>query len=152
MRDYLKYVIWISRLGFVVSSLFFLDYFLPYHQQDEEIREIYGVRYGRATAYHVIRTSEGHNIKLYDFKAGHFVDERIVRTVRTAVYQTVMSVSNTSGTYTLRVAYMYRSLLWMPIILFVNSLLALLLRKRVELCFNLNITCFFWLIIGFILL
>ncbi|HET7179629.1 MAG TPA: DnaJ domain-containing protein [Chryseosolibacter sp.] len=152
MRDYLKYVIWISRVGFVVSALFFLDFFLPYHQQDEVISEIYGVRYGRSIAYHVIRTAEGHEIKLYDFKAVRFRHERIVRTARTAVYQTVMYVSNTSGTYILKVGYMYRSLLWMPIILFVNSLSALLLRKRIELCFNLNITCFIWLVMNFILL
>lgn len=152
MRDYLKYVIWICRIGFVVSALFFLDYFLPYHQQNERIREIYGVRFGRSTAYYVVLTWEGHKIKLYDFESIDLRNDAVVRTTRTALYQTVMSVSNESGTDVLRVAYMYRSLLWMPIILFVNSLLALLLRRRVELCFNLNITCFIWLIMNFILL
>ncbi len=150
MRDYLKYVLWISRIGLFASALFFLDYFLPYRQLQERIKNIYAVRFGRSIGHHVILTETGRKIKLYDFDAVSFRNEPTIRISRTMIYHTVMSASNASGSYVIRVAYMYRNLIFLPVILFVNSVLALLYRKRVELCFNLNVTGFIWLIINFI--
>lgn len=150
MRDSLKYVIWISRVSLLASALFFLDYFLPYFRIEEGIKDIYAVRFARSVGHHVIVTDSGRKIRLYDFDAVSFRNERTLRISRTAIYHTVMSASNTSGSYVIRMGYLYRSLIFLPIILFVNSALALLFRKRVELCFNLNVTGFIWLIINFI--
>jgi hypothetical protein len=152
MRDSLKYVRWISRVGLLVSTLFFLDYFLPYHQEDERIRQIYAVRYSRSTAYHLVLTDTGRKIKLYDYDVVPFHDQPTIRIQLTMLYHTVMSVATVSETHTVRLAYLYRSLLFMPIILFLNSLAAVLFTKRVEWCFNLNITCCIWLIMNLILL
>lgn len=150
MRDSLKYVSWISRVSLLASALFFLDYFLPYVLTEEGIKDIYAVRFGRSVGHHVIVTDSGKKIRLYDFDAASFSHAGTIRISRTAIYHTVMSASNVSGSYVIRVGYMYRSLIFLPIILFVNSALALLFRKRVELCFSLNVTGFIWLIINFI--
>jgi curved DNA-binding protein CbpA len=152
MRDSLKYMRWISRVGLLVSTLFFLDYFLPYHQTEERIREIYAVRQSRSTVYRVVLTETGRKIKFYDFDAVPFYDQPTIRIQLTMLYHTVMSVSTVSQTHTVRLAYMYRSLLFMPIILFLNSLVAILFAKQVEWCFNLNVTCCIWLIMNIILL
>lgn len=152
MRDSLKYVMWISRLSLLASSLFFLDYFLPYFRMESGIKDIYAVTFGRSAGHYVIVTDSGKKIRLYNLDAVGFANERTIRIARTAIYHTVMWASNGSGTYVIRVGYMYRSLIFLPIILFVNSVLALLFRKRVELCFNLNVTGFIWLIINFILI
>ena len=35
MRQYLPYMMWVSRLGLLATSLFFIDYFLPYRELEE---------------------------------------------------------------------------------------------------------------------
>ena len=153
MRDYLKYMLWVSRIGLVAAFLFFLDYLMPYRQVDEAIEEIYAVRTRRAgAAYHIILTESGRKIKLYEFEGSYFRNEGTIRSTVTRIYGTAMAISNASGTYVIKLGYMYRNLIFFPIILFVNSLLALLLRKRVELSFNLNVTGIILLIINFVMI
>lgn len=152
MRDSLKYVLWVSRAGIVVTMLFFIDYFLPYRQIEEPIVELYSVRIRGNNVYHMIRTESGQQIKVYDFNPAAFGREGTVVMDVTMVYGSVMSVSNSSGTYHAWVAYTYTTMIFFPIVLFVNSLLALIYRKRVEFCFNLNVTACVLLIINLIIL
>jgi curved DNA-binding protein CbpA len=152
MRDYLPFILWVSKVGLLVTGLFFLDYILPYRQLEESIENIYAVKIRGSTAYHIIVTESGRQLKLYDYHAANFRNEPTVRSTMTLVYGTLMSVSNASGTYNERLAYMYRHLIFLPIILFVNSLLALIFRNRVELCFSLNITGFVLLVVNFVLM
>lgn len=152
MRDYLKYVKWASRIGLLVSSLFFVDYYLPYRHESERITGISSVTVRGSVAFHIIRTESGRDIKLYDYKATNFRNEKIIRMTATRIYGSVMAVSNASGTYVERVAYMYRSLIFFPILLFVNSLFGILYKKNVEFSFNLHLTALILLIITFILI
>lgn len=152
MRDYLPYLMWVSKVGLLVTGLFFLDYLLPYRRLEEGIEEVYAVKINGSTAYHIIVTETGRKLKLYDNEAINFRNEPTVRSTATVLYGTLMSVSNASGTYVERLAYMYRHLIFLPIILFVNSLLAVIFRKRVELCFNLNIAGFVLLVVNFVLI
>jgi hypothetical protein len=152
MRDSLKYVIWISRVGLLVSTLFFVDYFLPYERVEETIEQIQTMRSRSSQIYHLVVTSSGKRIRLYDVNTSTFgADRRIVTSV-SAIYRSVMEVSNAAGTYTAWAAYMYTSLIFFPILLFINSILALIYRRRVEFCFNLNVTAFILLIINLILI
>ena len=150
MRDYLKYVMWISRIGLFTSVLFFLDYVLPYRLVEEAIREIYPVNLRKGVAYHVIVTERGRKIKLYNYEAVNFRDEATIRLTVTRIYGTTMWISNSAGTKNFRLAYLYKTLVFIPLVLFVNSLSALFLRKRVELSFNLNVTGIIWLIIFYV--
>ena len=152
MRDYLPYLLWVSRIGLLVTALFFIDFLLPYRTVEEGISEIYAVRIRGSTAYHIIITETGRKLKLYDYQAVRFRNEPVVHSTITRIYGTVMFVSNGSRTFVERLAYMYRHLIFMPAILFVNSLFAILFRKRVELCFNLNITGFVLLVVNFVLI
>lgn len=149
MRDYLKYVMWVSRIGLFLTTLFFIDYFLPYRQVEEGIKDIYAVTIRQSVAYHVMVTESGRKIKLYE-NAGNLIDELAIRSTITLIYGTIISISNLSGTQVVRVAYMYSTLLFFPLLLFINSLLAFLYRKRVEFCFNLNVTGFILLIINLV--
>lgn len=151
MRDSLKYVIWISRIGLVFTTLFFVDFFLPYRQIDDSIEKIRVVRSSRTDAYHIINTGSGHEIKVYEFRAGDFEDHRRIHLLVTRIFGSVMSVSNSSGTFKAWVAYMYSSLIFFPIGVFVSSLLALIYRKKVEFCFNLNLATLMLLVITLIL-
>lgn len=152
MRQYLPYIMWVSRLGLLATSLFFVDYFLPYRELEERITEIYAVRINRSVAYHIILTDSGRKLKLYDFQADRFREEATVRSTLTPLYGTIMYVANHNGTFVERLAYMYRYLVFWPIILFVNSLLAVLFHARVELCFNLNLTGIILLVVNVVLI
>lgn len=152
MRDSLKYVIWISRVGLMVTVLFFADYFLPYKNVEERITGISAFTVRRSISYHIIRTESGREIKLYDYKATNFRDEKVIRISETPIFGTVITIANASGTYREWVAYMYSTLIFFPVLLFINSLLGLLYRKHVAFCFNLNVTAFVLLVITWILL
>jgi hypothetical protein len=152
MRDYLGHVQWISRLGLLVSLLFFIDYVLPYREVEEKIAKIVPVTVRQQIAYHIITTASGRRIKLYDNEVLNFSDEQSIRSTLTTVYGTLIAVSNETGTCHVRLAYMYRQLIFLPIVLFINSLLAAVYRKRVELCFSLNISGFILLVVYFVLI
>lgn len=149
MRDNLKYIMWVSRIGLLVSTLFFIDYFLPYRQIEEKIAEIYAVSVRNRVSYYIILTESGRKIKIYEH-VGNFYGEPTVTSVVTRLYRTTISVSNFSGTYVAELAYMYGSLIFFPIFLFVNSLMAIVLKKRVELSFNLNVVGIVLLIINLV--
>lgn len=151
-RDSLKYLLWISRAGLIVTTLFFVDYFLPYHQVQEAIVEMYSVKTRGNNVYYRIKTEGGEDLRVYDFNLREFGRTGVVDMNVTAIYKTVMSVSNRAGTYHAWVAYTYTTLIFFPILLFVNSLLALIYRKRVEFCFNLNVTACILLIINLVIL
>ena len=152
MRDSLKYVRWISAAGLLFTILFFLDYFLPYKQVEETIQEIYTMRSRNNAIYHVVVTSSGQNIRLYGLDTSAFTTNGRIVTSVSAIYRSVMEVSNTAGTYTAWTAYLYTSLIFFPILLFINSILALIYRRTVEFCFNLNVTAFILLIINLTLI
>jgi hypothetical protein len=152
MREYLKYIMWVSRAGIVVCSLFFLDYLLPYRHAEEVVKEIRPATSRRGDTVHVMVTGDGRKIKLYDYKALVFANEPVVRIVFTRIYGTELFVSNREGTYVEMVGLLYSTLIFLPIALFVNSLMAIIYRKRVELCFNLNVTAFMLLIINYVLI
>lgn len=153
MRDSLKYVIWISRAGLLISILIFIDYFLPYQQEEEVIRNIAAYTTYRGGFSHLmITTASGRQIKLYETKAVQFQPQEPIRLSETSIFETVIWVSNRSGTYREWVAYLYSTLIFIPVILCITSVLALIFRKNVEFCFNLNITAGVLLIITFILI
>ena len=152
MRDYLKYVMWVSRVGLVISTLFFIDYFLPYQHAEETVTGITAYRLRRSVSYHIITTNTGRDIKLYDYKATNFKFGEPIAVAVTPIYGSIITVANASGTYREWVAYMYSSLIFFPVLLFVNSLLAFIFRKKIEFCFNLNITALILLIITLTLL
>jgi hypothetical protein len=150
MRDSLPYVIWISRLGLLITTLFFIDYFLPYRHVQDFISGVYNYR-SSGGSYYSVDTRYGERFRVEEFDYKDFGDGELVLSV-TPIYSTLIFVSNRSGTYKAWVSYMYSTLIFFPLVLFVNSLFAILYRKRVELCFNLNITAFILIIINLVLL
>lgn len=152
MRDSLPYVMWISRVGLLVSTLFFVDYFLPYRLEAEQVRAVSAVTLRHTVSYHILTTASGREIKVYNYETKKFPVGELIYIRLTPVYGSVITVSNAAGTHREWLAYTYRMLIFFPIALFINSLLAFIYRKRVEFCFNLNVTAFVLLIITYILI
>lgn len=150
MRDYLKYLNWVSKIALGFTIIFFIDYFLPTSQISDQIQQVY-VKGGRADRSFVIITDGGEEFSVDQIDRG-MVQGTEVRLDVTPVYKTPLTLSNLEGTYRESVAYMYGSHLFFPVLLFIISLLALLNKKRVEFCFNLNLTASILLIINLSLL
>lgn len=152
MREYLPYMMWISRVALLATALFFVDYLLPYRRIEEGIREIFAVRAQGKTVYYIIVTDSNRKITLYDYQPSYFRDQPAVHATLTQLYGTLMSVSNSTGSFVEQMGYMYRHLLLWPVILFVNSLLAVFYRHRVELCFTLNLSGLILLLVNAVLI
>lgn len=148
----LPYMQWISRIGLLVTAVFFVDYLLPYREQTEAVMDVYAVKSGSTVVHYIMLTESGRRLRLYPEQAWDLAREEVIRVRTTTIYGTVMSVSDEWDTVRVRLAYMYRHLLFLPIVLFVISLLALKERKRVELCFSLNLAGFILLIINSVLM
>jgi hypothetical protein len=151
MRDNLNHIMWVSRVGLMVSALFFLDYLLPFEQVDDGVKEVYSVEVRKRISHYVLVTDSGRKIKMYD-KISFFAHEPKIQLTITMLYRTTVSVTNAAGTYTVQVALLYGPLIFFPILLFASSLLAFLYQKRVEFSFSLNIVGIVLLLINLVLL
>jgi hypothetical protein len=150
MGHYLKYVIWFSRTGLILTSLFFIDYILPFETRDEKITLIRPVRLKSGIAYYKVFTSTGEKIKVYP--SGDIVildEETTVRVSYTLLYDTPMSIAGSAGSK-IRLGYFYYGQIFLPLSLFLASLFSVILRTRVDLSFNLAILSALLLIINFV--
>ena len=151
MRDSIRYVIWISRVGVFFTTLFFLDYFLPYEQRQDRIAEVRTGRGRDSNSYYILYSVHGERFQVFHARGANFTGGSDIRLGVTRIFGSVMTVTNSAGTFDVWVA-MYSTLIFFPILLFLNSLLALLYRRRMEFCFNLSVTAFVLLVISLILL
>jgi hypothetical protein len=133
MEQYLPYVIWISRIGLVVTLLFALDYVLPYRSMSEEIVGRYRVDGRRGTGHLVIVTNSGRKIDLYDWPFDNHHQESIDFKL-TYIYATVMSITVDGEDH--ETGYVYRGLVFFPVTVFIFSLLSLIFRREIEFSFN----------------
>jgi hypothetical protein len=140
INQYVPYFRIFCWLGIFITTLFFLDYVLPYSQVKEEIREIYVVRGGRNNVilYNVIETFSNREIKMYD-GAGHFYDEENLIANYTKIFATPMQVSTINGEQVVMLGYVYGSMLFLPVVLWITSLLGIIFNKRTEFCFNVSV-------------
>jgi hypothetical protein len=151
MRDNLKYLMWVSRIGLLVSTLFFLDYLLPYTYLEEGIKEVYSVNVRRRISHFVLVTESDRKIKVYDH-INYFTQEPKIKLAITRLFRTTISATNAAGTYTTQVALVYGTLIFFPTFLFGSSLLAMIYKRKIEFSFSLNIVGFILLLITIVLL
>jgi curved DNA-binding protein CbpA len=151
MRDNLKYVMWVSRIGLLVSTLLFLDFLLPYTRLEEGIQEVYAVKSRRRISHYVLVTDSGRKIKFYDH-IRYFTQEPKIKLAVTMLFRTTVSATNAAGTYTVQVALLYGTLIFFPTFLFGSSLLAVIYKRKIEFSFSLNIVGFVLLLINIALL
>jgi hypothetical protein len=141
INQYVPYFRIFCWLGIFITTLFFLDYVLPYSVVNEEIREIYDVRGGRrrnVILYHVIETFSNRKIKMYD-GAEYFYDEEKLIADYTKIFATPMQVSTVNGEQVVMLGYVYGAMLFLPVVLWITSLLGIIFNKRTEFCFNLSV-------------
>jgi len=131
MIECLPYILWLCRVGVVMSLLLALDYFLPYRTKTETVVEQYYIAGRRGYGHHVIFTDSGRKIKLYD---GAIAEGAMAEYELTWIYSTVMTISSNGEKQVL--GRIYGPLLMFPGGVFIASLIALLFRKSTEVSFN----------------
>lgn len=141
MVNYLPYTIYICYAGLLLTSLLFVDRILPFKVTQEEILLVYSTHSARNhdKMYDVITTSWGKKIIVYNGEAERFLTETELKVITTRLFAIPMEVVGITTHETLELAYIYRNFIFFPLFLFVTSLLAVILRKKVEFSFNMSI-------------
>ena len=153
MKEYLPYVKWFCYAGFLVTVLLGTDRILPLKTDEETITQIYGVkgRYNRVM-YYIVETNTNREIVMYQDEILDFYEQSVIKIHSTILYSIPMMVSDVSSTKIVKLGYIYRSLVFMPVILFGISLCGIIFSNRVEFAFNLNIVAAILLIVNLYLI
>lgn len=152
MAEYLPKFRWMCWAGLVLTVLLAFDFFLPHQSAREDIEEITRVfrtgRYGGGIYDHdLIVTRQGTEIIIFNNDLLHFKDEPWVMIERTLIFSKVLNAKAGTEDYTVTGASIYSSLVFVPVILFVASLLGVTIRKKIEFPFNLSIVSGLFVII-----
>lgn len=153
MRDYLPYVRLMGYAGLLFAIMIYLDLVLPYSDKTETLELVKTREANRRSQAYMFVTQSGHQIRVYDYNARHLISEEVIRFSETLIFKTVMLISDKGPTYQIKVAYIYRTLFFFPLILLGSSLGASLYRKNVHVPFNLSIVSgIFSVLTGFVMI
>lgn len=149
MRQYLPFMLWFCRAGLLFSIVLFTDAILPSQTVVDEISEIYRVRTTRhrAYAYDIVETKGGLSIKLYDHEATYFYKKPKIKVDYSSILSIPISVYGEDGSHKIMVGFIYRTLVFLPILLLSTSVLGLFFRERTEFSFSLSIVSALLLVI-----
>lgn len=152
MAEYLPKFRWSCWFGLALTLLLAIDFLLPYVESKQEIKEIYQVyrtgRYGGSIYDHdILVTEQGLEIQLYNKDLAQFQDQPWIVVQQSLLLSKVIWASTPTGDYKIRGASIYSTLSFIPVILFVTSLLGVSIRKSIEFPFNLSIVSFLFSII-----
>ena len=86
-------------------------------------------------------------IKLYDDEILEFKEVRQIKVEKSILFGKIVTAATPDNRYHVRVASLYSNLSFIPILLFVVSVLGVSIRDRVDFPFNLTIVSFLLLII-----
>jgi len=152
MAEYLPKFRWVCWVSLLVCLLVVVDFLLPFRKLEEDILEINRMyRTGRGGGmiydHDELITRNGTSIKLYDDELLYFKEVRHIDIEKSILFGKIVTVSTPDEKYKVRVASIYNHLFFIPMILFVTSLLGVSLRKSIEFPFNLSIVSFLLLIV-----
>lgn len=153
MKEYLPYVKWFCYAGLLVTLILAADRMLPFNVSDERIEQIYVVKMRHGTIkYFIVETNTGREVKIYEEDIAHFPVNADVKIHSTRMYAIPMKVTNLENSRTLKLGYIYRNLIFMPIVLFLVSLGGVLFHNRIEFAFNLNVAASVLLLVNLYLI
>lgn len=152
MAAYLPKFRWISYVSLIVTMSIAIDYSVPFNNYSEDIAEINSIyRTGRGGGmiydHDELITKNGIIIKLQEGDVGYFKEVKQINISQTVLFNKIVEAATPSQQYKIRVAAIYGNLFFVPVILFVSSLLGASMRNSVEFPFNLSIVSFVLLII-----
>jgi hypothetical protein len=152
---YLKYIHWCCWVGFTLSSLFFIDYVLPYETIDNDSVVSVKVTRGRrgGVAYVTSTTASGSRIKHYPVEAACVLYEGAdVKWERTLIFRTPIRATSLDGSVVERLGHLYGALLFFPVGVFITAAAGIIFKKRSDLAFNMSLVCIVLMIFTYVFL
>lgn len=152
MKQYLGHILWVNWVGFFIVMILFMDYVLPQRIAHEQIKSIDAIytegnrREVAQTAYNVLFTESGREIKLYEQKEKliDFNEGQPILIMHTPILQTVRLISDVSRKHEIDLYGIYGPVGIIPIILMVTSVVGLWFRREsAELRFSFSIASAF---------
>lgn len=153
MKEYLPFVRWICYVGFIVTLLLAADRILPFKTSIEQVSQIYAVK-GRFNnvSHYILETNTGRMVVMHADEAWYFAAQTDVTIHSTLLYSIPMNVTAEDTTKSLKLGYIYRTLVFMPAVLWLVSLAGIIWKKNIEFAFNLNIVAAILLIVNLYLI
>jgi hypothetical protein len=155
MRQLMKYLRWVNRVGFVVAALFFVDYILPYRELSETVKsvDVYrGSGRGSSVRYVIIHTNEGTRIKNYNLAEFLVEPDDPIAIRKTWIYANVVGMKLDGHDWE-PIMYLYKTLSIFPWGLLLGSVIGLVFEKRSEsFAFNGSIFAAIFLVITLFLI
>jgi hypothetical protein len=152
MKHYAHLVIKVSWVGCFVCFFLLLDFCLPHRVVNDTVLGLYTKNSGKARNHAVVSAS-GKRIKI------GFQDLRTmelggaIEITETAITSTAIKIYVPEKAHTIiSMATLYRTYVFVPLLLVVTSVLGLLMRNWIELQFNFGIVSFVLLIFTLILM
>jgi curved DNA-binding protein CbpA len=151
IKNYVHLAIKVSWVGCFISFFLLIDICLPHRVVKDTVQGLYASS-GRASSNLVVSES-GRQIKigledLRTMKRGEPIE--ITETILTSIVITIYIPEKEH--YITSMATLYRTYLFVPLLMLVSSGVGLLIRKRVELQFNAGIVSFILIIFTLILI
>lgn len=148
MADYLPYFRYMSWAGMILAFVVAVDFFLPYHEVTEKlvnVSEITGRR--NQFSHYIFHVANGKDIKVYNYTARYLTNEENIVYHETMIFRTVMYISDVGPVLQIKIGYLYKTLVFFPLLLLMSSVLGVFYRKTVEFPFNLSLVSGMLLII-----
>lgn len=140
MAEYLPYFRYVSWGALVLSFLLAVDFFIPYKKVTEKLEQV-EMATGRRNqfSHYIFVTESGRRIKVYNYTARYLTEEETVVYYHTRLFNTVMYLSDVGPVLELKIGYLYKTLVFVPMIMLISSVLGVFYRKTVEFPFNLSL-------------
>lgn len=138
IKKYFPYVRLICWVGLFMTVLFAVDYFIPPKAFQERVKGVAWRDRGHNMHFYSVSTSNG-RIKVYDDKARFLKKESLISVKRSRIFNTVMAIEAVNSKIKINLGYIYKTLIFFPIVLFITSLLGLVKWRGFEFPFSLSI-------------
>jgi DnaJ domain len=132
MHSLSKAIIFISA---VLVIMFIFDYVIPYRITEETISHVQSLRQreNRGVVYHLVTTASGKELKVYH-DDNELPDEIILYSSR--FYRLPMKIVSRTGHFEVRLGYMYRSQIFFPVLLLINTAFGVAFFRNAVRSFN----------------
>jgi hypothetical protein len=147
VRHYHPKMLWLSKVSVVLSFFFFVDYYLPYRSVNETVEYVRRTGSGLQGDDYIVQLSSGNEFKIYRTEL-RFKEGDALLMMYTPLYEVPIWLHKMSGG-SLRLAYMYTTLLFLPVSLFIVASMAVLFKTEIEFSFNLIVLNGMLLLINF---
>lgn len=152
MKNYLHLVIKVSWAGCFLCFFLLLDFCLPHRVTNDTVSALYTKNSGKARS-HVVVSIAGKRIKIGFEDIRTMTEGDPIEITETFITSTAIKIYVPEKAHSIiSMATLYRTYVFVPLLLAVTSTLGLLIRKRIDLQFNFGIVSFVLLIFTLILI